>query len=193
MPKRVDAPAQRSQIRAAARRVFARRGVRGTGLAHVAAAVGMGRSSLYHYYPDKQSLLSDMVAELLAQERLLFRRCLEAEGAPIERLESLARGCAALFPEWADFGRMIIDLRLEDAGRLRGFFREARRDTARVVAEGQRDGTIAREPAADVQASLLIGAMDGLLLQYFVDAQALPEPQALAESLVALTRRLVSA
>ncbi|NNL67364.1 MAG: TetR family transcriptional regulator, partial [Myxococcales bacterium] len=38
MPKQVDAVEQRRTIRRAARRVFARRGVHGTGLAHVATA-----------------------------------------------------------------------------------------------------------------------------------------------------------
>ncbi|HIE60581.1 MAG TPA: TetR family transcriptional regulator, partial [Microbacterium sp.] len=42
MPKIVDAEVQRDEIRDAARRVFAERGVRGTGLAPVAAAAGMG-------------------------------------------------------------------------------------------------------------------------------------------------------
>jgi len=193
MPKVVDAQAQRREIRVAARRVFAQRGVRGIGLSHVAAAAGMARSSLYHYYPDKQSLVSDMLAELLDGERALFRACLAAPGTPIERLEGLARACAVAFPEWAAFGRMILDLRLGDSRRLRRYLRDLRRETAHVIAEGQRDGSIVAEPEAPVLASVLIGAIDGLLLQYFVDPKALPCPAALAGSLAGLTRRMVSA
>ena len=192
MPKVVDATSQREEIRAAARQVFARRGVRGTGLAHVAEAAGMGRSSLYHYYPDKRALLSDMVGEMLEQERELFRACLQSDGPPLQRLEGLARACAGLFPEWASFGRVIIDLRLEDAKRMRGFFRAIRRDTAVVIAEGQADGSIAASPSARVQSSILIGAIDGLLLQYFIDPRALPSPDDLAEALVGVTRRMLS-
>lgn len=191
MPKVVDARSQRVDIRAAARRVFAERGVRGTGLAHVAEAAGMGRSSLYHYYPDKDALLAEMVGEMLEQERALFRHCLRASGSPLERLEGLARACAALFPEWAAFGRVILDLRLEDAKGMRGFFRLIRRDVAAVIAEGQVDGSFARSPAAEVQASILIGAIDGLLLQYFVDPRALPAPEALTGALADVVRRMV--
>lgn len=192
MPKVVDPHVQRQQIRAAAREVFAERGVRGTGLAHVAEAVGMGRSSLYHYYSDKESLLSDMVGELLQEEHALFRSCLEGEGPPIERLETLARACAALFPEWAAFGRMIMDLRLGDAKRLRGYLRDLRREVADVIADGQAEGTLAAEQDAEVLAAVLIGAIDGLLLQYFVDAKAMPAPDVLADALAALTRRMVT-
>ena len=73
MPKIVDARAQRGEIRRAARRVFSRRGVAGTGLAHVAEAAGMGRSSLYHYYADKASLLRDLVRDLLAEVESFHR------------------------------------------------------------------------------------------------------------------------
>ena len=193
MPKLVDARAQRKEIRAAARRVFARRGVRGTGLTHVADAVGMGRSSLYHYYPDKESLLADMVRELLEEEKRLFQRCLRAEGSAIERLQRLARACAALFPEWASFGRMILDLRLEETKQLRSYFRDFRGEMARVIEAGQADGSIAKQCDANVLAPVLIGAIDGLLLQYFVDPKALPSPDALAETLADLTHKMVAA
>ncbi|MCP4038303.1 MAG: TetR/AcrR family transcriptional regulator [bacterium] len=192
MPKLVDPAIQREQIRAAAREVFAARGVQGTGLTHVAAAAGMGRSSLYHYYPDKDALLADMVGEMLEQEQQLFRACLGGEGTPLERIERLARACAALFPEWASFGRVFMDLRLQDVSEMGGLFRTIRADLAAVICEGQADGSMASTPDARVQASTLIGAIDGLLLQYFIDEAALPDPGSLANALVVLTKRMVA-
>jgi AcrR family transcriptional regulator len=193
MPKVVDSNLQREDIRAAARKVFASRGVRGTGLAHVAEAAGMGRSSLYHYYPDKRSLLADMVGEMLDQERAVFRVCLRGEGTPQARLDRLARACAALFPEWADTGRMILDRRLEDAKKLRTFLRGLRRELAAVIEEGQADGSMTQSQSADVLASILMDAIDGLLLQYFVDPKALPAPDRLAANLAEGIRRMVAA
>ena len=192
MPKIVDAESQRQRIRSAARGVFAERGVRGTGLAHVARAARMSRSSLYHYYPDKPALLDDLVREVLDEEVALFRHCLGGGGAPLERLERLARACSSLFPEWAAFGRMFLDLRLADAQFLKGTFRELRRILAAVIAEGQRDGSLRAEPDAAIGASLLMGAIDGLLLQYFVDPHAFPDPERLAEVLCTTTRRIVA-
>lgn len=153
----------------------------------------MGRSSLYHYYADKEALLSDMLNELLGQERELFRVCLRSKGAPLARLESLSRACAALFPEWAEFGRMILDLRMEGASRLRSYFRGLRRELAAVIAEGQRDGSVVAQPDAGVLSSIVIGAIDGLLLQYFVDSRGFPEPDVLADALVDAMHRMVRA
>ncbi len=193
MPKIVDADDQRTRIRRAARRVFAARGVRGTGLAHVAEAASMSRSNLYHYYPDKPALLDALVDEVLEQERALFRDCLESPGAPLERIERLARACGGLFPEWAAFGRMFLDLRLEDAQFLKGLLRDLRRALAAVIAEGQRDGSLRAEPDAAIGASVLMAAIDGLLLQYFVDPHAFPEPERLADALCETTRRILTA
>jgi TetR/AcrR family fatty acid metabolism transcriptional regulator len=159
----------------------------------VAEEAGMARSSLYHYYPSKESLLAELVPEMLEQEMLLFRSHLTAEGEPVERLVALARASAAAIPQWSEFGRLILDLRLEDAKQLRGFFRDLRRETAAVIAEGQADGSIVAEPDAKAMASIWIGAIDGLLLQYFVDARDLPGRDALAEALAATTRRLLEA
>ena len=76
MPKVVDAAEQRSRIREAARQVFARRGVAGTGLVHVAKAARISRSNLYHYYPDKAAPFRDLAQELLDEEEALFRAAL---------------------------------------------------------------------------------------------------------------------
>ena len=53
MPKVVDHDQQRERIRRTAWAVFARRGIKSTGLAHVVEAASVGRSILYHYYANK--------------------------------------------------------------------------------------------------------------------------------------------
>lgn len=64
MPKIVDRELQRQDIRRAARRAFARRGVETVGLVHVARTAGIGRASIYHYYQDKAALVRDLVSRL---------------------------------------------------------------------------------------------------------------------------------
>jgi AcrR family transcriptional regulator len=191
LPKVVDAEEQRSQIRRAARRVFARRGVAGTGLAHVAAAVGMGRSSLYHYYPDKASLVRDLVRDVMAGEEALFAAAVRAEGTPLARIEALTARMAELFEHWSSIGRMLLDLRLRDAQGFRPFFRKIRAHLAEVIEEGQRRGEIDRSLDPALTASIVIGAIDGLLLQHFVDAHALPRADSLADLLAAAVGKLL--
>jgi AcrR family transcriptional regulator len=191
MPKQVDASEQRREIREAARAVFARRGVNGTGLAHVAEALGLGRSSLYHYYADKDALLSDLVLETLREERAMFRACLDGPGSAQERVLRLMDANVALFDAWGALGRAIVELRVGDAKRFRRFFREVRAELAEVLRAGQRAGEV--DPALDpvLCAATLIGAIDGLLLQHLVDPRAL-DVEALREELRRVARRTLA-
>lgn len=192
MPKRVDSVAQRREIRDAARRVFARRGIAGTGLVQVAEAAGMGRSSLYHYYPGKDALVRDLARDLLAEEERLFAEVAAAEGRPLDRIAGLAAGLVGLFREWAAVGRVLLELRSSDTRRFRGFFRRIRANLARVVAEGQRRGEIASDLDPELAAATVIGAIDGLLLQHYVDPRAFGDLGALAAALERDVRRMLA-
>jgi TetR/AcrR family fatty acid metabolism transcriptional regulator len=184
VPKVVDAAAQRLEIRRAARQVFARRGVAGTGLAHVADAAGMGRSSLYHYYPDKEALLRDLVRDLLAEEERLFDAALDGRGSALARIDRLGAELTGVFDDWVSAGRLLSELRTRWAGLFRPFFRRVRRRLASLIAEGQRDGEIDRSLDPELAAAVAIGAIDGVLLQVLVDPRALTASGALRDTLV---------
>ncbi len=191
LPKLVDAEVQRREIRRVARGVFARRGL-GSGLAQVAEAAGMGRSSLYHYYSDKRALVRDILRDLLDREEALFARAVEEPGSPMLRLEGLAAALPALFREWSSVGRLLLELRSRDARLFRPFFRRIRAALAGLIAEGQRAGEIDAGVAPEAAAALLIGAIDGILLQHLLDPAAFPDPDALGSELVPLLRRLLA-
>ncbi len=184
MPKRVDATAQREQIRNAARRVFARHGVAGTGLARVAEAAGMGRSSLYHYYPGKRALLRDLIRDLLDEEGRLFEAAAESEGSALERIDRLTASLAGIFDDWAPAGRLLAELRTQSVAPFRAFFRRIRRDLAGLIREGQLLGEIDRALDPDLASAVAIGAVDGLLLQVLVEPRAFADPAALRDALV---------
>jgi AcrR family transcriptional regulator len=184
MPKLVDAAAQRREIRRAAQRVFARCGVAGTGLAHVAEAAGMGRSSLYHYYSDKEALLRDLVHDLLAEEERLFDAAIDGEGSALARINRLTAQLAGVFDEWATAGRLLTELRTRWADPFRPFFRRARRRLAALIADGQRAGEIDASLDPGLAAAVAVGAVDGLLLQILVDPRAFGDSGALSDALV---------
>ena len=193
MPKIVDSDEQRRQIRRAARRVFARRGISATGLAVVAEAAGMGRSSLYHYYPDKASLVRDLARDLLAEEEALFAALAQGPESPLERICALVETLTCTFAQWTDVGRMLLELWSSDARRFRPLFRRIRRDLAAAIVEGQRVGEIDPALRPELAAATLIGAIDGLLLQHFIDGSAFPDTDALSDEVVRVTRKALTA
>ncbi len=193
MPKIVDGVAQKAEIRTAARRVFGRRGIKGTGLAAVADAAGMGRSSLYHYYPDKSSLVRDIARDLLESEEKLFRGVLESKGESTRRIEQLMTGMSHVFEAWSRNGSITLDLHTLRALDFRNFFRRIRQLLAEVIAEGQRDGSIDSNLDSVWTASFLIASMDGLLLQYLADRRAFDDIGGLETALVMSVRKVLAA
>lgn len=192
MPKIVDRELQRKSIRRAARHVFARRGVETVGLVHVAKVAGIGRASIYHYYPDKASLVRDLVRDLLAEEERFFSDALHsAKGSPLERIESLAAKLTELFAEWASLGRMFLDLWATSGAMFKPFFRRIRRDLAELIADGQRAGEIDRSLEAGEAATAVIAIIDGVLLQMILDRGAFAEIAATRDLLVGSVRRIL--
>lgn len=149
----------------------------------------MGRSSLYHYYPDKQSLVRDLIQDLVRDEEALFAGALQGQGSALARIEQLARALPAVFAQWSQLGTMIFDLWSRDAARFRPLFRQLRRDLAALIRQGQEAGEI--EPSLDPEltAGVVIGAIDGLLLQHLVDPNAFASFDAMADAVATIFSR----
>lgn len=191
MPKVVDHESLRRQIRTAALEVFATRGVKGTGLAHVAEAMGVGRSSLYHYYPDKTTLVTDIAGDLLAREAEMFHAAATDSGPVLERLNTLITRLASVLDEWAAVGPAVLDLRSVSSVQFRRFYRRIRQDLAALIAEGQHARQFGTHLSPDHASSLVIAIVDGLLLQHMADRRAIPRGQRLVRLLTWSIRRLL--
>ena len=192
MPKVVDESEKRRQIRRAARRVFSKRGLIGTGLAHVAAAAGTSRANLYNYYPDQAALVRDLADELLAEEDALFLAALEEEGGPLERIERLTGAVTELFERWANVGPLLLQIWANEPRRVRPALRGVRKVLAGLIREGQRQGEIHRRVTPELAAAVVVALIDGVLLQFFIDPRAFPEPGALRRALVHSVHRTLA-
>jgi AcrR family transcriptional regulator len=193
VPKIVDEEQRRGRIRAAAREVFSRRGLATTGLAHVAAAAGMRRSTLYHYYADKAALVRDLADDVLAEEEAVFEAALEAEGSALERIARLADGVIRLFEARVALGRILLELWASEPRRIRPTLRRVRKALAELIRIGQEQEEIAAELDPDVTALLLVSLMDGLLIQVFLDPQAVRAGARLRRSFGRAVRRVLEA
>jgi AcrR family transcriptional regulator len=192
MPKVVDEREKRREIRGAARRVFSKRGLVGTGLTHVAAAAGISRANLYNYYPDQAALVRDLADELLAEEDALFLAALEEEGSPLERIERLAGVATDLFGRWAEAGTLLLQIWANEPRRVRPLLRTVREVLADLIREGQRQGEIHRRLAPEPAAAVVVALIDGVLLQFFIDPRAFSESEALRRTVIHSVRRTLS-
>ena len=80
---------QREQILARAAKLFARRGYTATSMNEVAEACGVSKPSLYHYVRDKQQLLLEIAAALVARLEALVDEVAAEAHAPEARVRRL--------------------------------------------------------------------------------------------------------
>jgi TetR/AcrR family transcriptional regulator, cholesterol catabolism regulator len=87
-------PSRRAEVRLTAARVFRERGYRSATMDDIADAVGLNKGTLYHYYPSKSALLSDLLSDQIdATLNLLAQVPLTGSGA--ERMRSFVRAQVA--------------------------------------------------------------------------------------------------
>ena len=192
MPKIVDEAEQRRRIREAACRVFAERGLAGTGLTHVAAAAGMRRPNIYHYYAGKEALIRAMADELLAEEEALFTALLDGPGDALRRVERLAESVTELIDRWVSMGGLLLQLWAHEPRRVQPFLQRIRALLSATIHAGQRDGSIAASLCPELAAGAVIGLLDGILLQVFIDSTAFRDTAELRREVAGAVRRMLT-
>ncbi|WP_092647575.1 TetR/AcrR family transcriptional regulator [Jannaschia faecimaris] len=89
-PSGSDAGVTGPRVRAAAERLFARHGYAAVSMRQIAAEVGIGAGALYHYTPDKQALLRDMMRSHLDDLLSAWAQA-DPGGEAVARLDAFAR------------------------------------------------------------------------------------------------------
>lgn len=191
MPRIVDEEEQRRRIRQAARRAFSRLGLEGTGLQHVAREAKLGRSSLYHYYPDKAALVRDLADELLDEETALFMQAFQSGGGALDRIERLTTAIVELFDRSASTGRLMLQIWANDPDRFQSLLETLRGGLAQLVVEGQEHGDIDKKLRPESAATLVIALMDGVLVQGFIDPRLFEQKAQLGDALRSAVRRIL--
>ncbi|HYH29769.1 MAG TPA: TetR/AcrR family transcriptional regulator [Pseudonocardia sp.] len=178
-PRRVDRAARREEILTAAVRVFARKGFAATRIEDVAAEAGVGKGTVYLSFDSRDALLEAALEALGGASRELLRQARTGDGPPLDRLAALVRGALAVATADPDLARVLLDLwslgRRGDATvplDMAALYREYREAVATLLAEAVAAGDV-RADAGPVHATVVVGAIEGCLLQWVVDP-ALP-------------------
>jgi len=182
MPKLIDRDEKRREILDAALQAFSRNGYHTTNLQRVATAAGIGKSSIYHYFPTRDALFQALMQHLLEREVALFDQVLSADGTASERLEVLIRGVEGVIDEWGNTGPLLIDCIHDKRGRkaVARTLRRIHEPLRRLIADGQRSGEFRRgDPGA--LATVVIACLDGVLLLRLLDPESVARPKVAAE------------
>jgi AcrR family transcriptional regulator len=178
MARLVDRDAKRLQILEAAAGRFAQSGYEATSMDDLAAAAGVSKGSLYDYFENKEDLFYGAFEWL--QDVLLrasMERMREETGAQA-RLVAFADASVGAFMEHVAFYPVMLEVwsaaaktgtRGRFATAMQSLYMDYRSQVTALIIAGQESGEIKQDVDAAAVGAMLIGAIDGLLLQYWLD------------------------
>ena len=100
-------PRSKADILKLAIPLFARSGFAGVSMRDIARAVGVSAASLYHHFPDKQTLYLQAMAQAFEAKAEGFKAVLSATGSAEQRLEKFVATFTKLMSEDPDFRALL--------------------------------------------------------------------------------------
>ncbi len=87
--------------------LFAKAGYSGISMRTIAKEVGLNPATIYHHFPDKQTLYIEAMSHAFARKTEKLLEALSMRGAPEQRLEGFCLALCQLVYEDPDFAKLI--------------------------------------------------------------------------------------
>lgn len=172
-----------AQIIQAAIRVLARQGYARTSLLDIAREAGMSKGAVHYHFPTKEALIEVVLTEACDTVQ---RRTLEAWPAEQAPLLGLRKALEALWEVRAsrtDEALVVADLLAQSLSdpklrpQLAEFYERAADQMRTALAANLAAAGIEPRIPLDVLPRIVVGLLDGLVMQVFVDPDALRPEQ----------------
>lgn len=190
-PKIVDKEEKKQEILKAAVRIFAQNGVVKTKMTDIAKAAGIGKGTIYEYFRSKEDIFAETYTHLFQDTEIRIAEVLESPISPEDKLrkfmsvtieEFLVRDggefAGIMMSFWSE-GIRNNNERIMEIIDLKKVYSEFRIIIAGILDEGIKTGQF-RKVDTHITASVMIGALDGILLQYVMDKNVFSPEQATA-------------
>jgi AcrR family transcriptional regulator len=180
-PRRRGRPSRRDAILQAAVELFAKGGSRGTCIAAIADRIGVTPPAVIHHFKTKDALLSEVVAVIDERRVDLGSHRDDATGPErLTRLKQLGERLQGN-PELANLQRLATVMLVESLDRdhpshdyFVGRHREFRAVMAETIRIGALEGWVRPDLDPELVATMLIGALQGIQVQWFLDPDRVP-------------------
>ncbi len=102
---------RRDEILLAATRVFAQDGYSSADLQEVADAIGVGKGTLYRYFPTKQDMFQAAVDQVMIDMRVVIDGAVAGLKDPLDRIAAAVRAYLSYFDEHPEYVELLIQER----------------------------------------------------------------------------------
>jgi AcrR family transcriptional regulator len=179
--RRRGRPSRRDAILQAAVELFAKGGSRGTCIAAIADRIGVTPPAVIHHFKTKDALLGEVVAVIDERRADLDFRDEDVRGAERLTRNRLLGERLENNPELANLQRLATVMVAEALDRdhpshdyFVGRHREFRALVAETIRIGRVEGWVRDDVDPDVISTIVIGALQGIQLQWFLDPDRVP-------------------
>ena len=183
MPKIVDKEAKKMEILHAAMHVFARKGVVNTKMIDIATTASIGKGTIYEYFRSKEEIFTSAFIYYYQMMQSMVQKALTREDNPVKQLEVILSVSLEAFMHFGEeFADIMMDFWAEgirnkdqdflDAINLKGIYSDYRAMIKKILESGVKSG-IFKPIDTKSTASVLIGAFDGILLQWIMDRNSI--------------------
>ena len=183
MPKIVDKEAKKMEILHAAMQVFAQKGVVKTKIIDIATTAGVGKGTIYEYFRSKEEIFTSAYTYFFQTMESMVQEALSKEDDPLKQLELiLTISLEAFMHIGEEFADIMMEFWAEgirnknqdilDAINLKEVYSNYRKMIQQILKKGIEKGVF-KPMDTKSTASILIGALDGIMLQWIMDRKAI--------------------
>jgi len=183
MPKIVDKEAKKMEILHAAMQVFAKKGVVKTKMIDIATTAAVGKGTIYEYFRSKEEIFASSFIYFYKMMGTMVQEALVKEDDPLKQLELIFTISLDAFmhigEEYADImmdfwaeGIRNKDQDFLDAINIKGIYSDYRKMIQKILKNGIEKGVF-KPLDAKLTAAVMIGAFDGILLQWIMDRKSI--------------------
>lgn len=178
--KIIDKKEKKDQIIQAALQVFTKKGFAKTTINDIAHAAGIGKGTVYEYFAHKEEIINHSFHYFMHAMELDFQEILILEIPAKEKFIGILEGFSQfLSPENMQLMELMLDFWAEGiktkhsegflADEMRKFYHSYREIFADIIIEGMQDGSFKKDVNPRSTASMIIGALDGVMVQWILD------------------------
>ncbi len=164
---------RRAAILSAAAVLFAEQGYRGASLESVAAAAGLTRAGLLHYFPSKEAMLLALLEDRYHIDGRRLSGGLSEDGLPLMKaLQRIVEHNQQSLEAVKLFSVLVAESIFEGHPGHEHFERRYRRIRSRlesVLGEERRAGQVREDVDLALLVAVIIAVMDGLQIQWLLD------------------------
>lgn len=171
--------ARRREVMAAAVAVFSEQGYRATSMSDIAAKLGMGKASLYHYVGSKEEILVELYEEVLRENVIAARQIASAESTAFDALAGLIADRVAYTCRNQELLRVFFEEEAElparQQSRLVAVRHEYEQTLLDMVARGEAAGEFTLTTTPQIFVNTVLGAANWTYKWYQPQGPLTPE------------------